>query len=91
MAPVLFYTRRPKKTLDKPACLSYNNSRAPKEGAIPKGYLNKRPWRNWQTRTFEGRMGNHPGSSPGGRTRKKALAKASAFFNEVAPAGLMKE
>ena len=27
-----------------------------------------RLWRNRQTRTFEGRMGNHPGSSPGNRT-----------------------
>ena len=28
-----------------------------------------RLWRNRQTRTFEGRMGNHPGSSPGNRTK----------------------
>ena len=30
-----------------------------------------RLWRNRQTRTFEGRMGNHPGSSPGNRTKAK--------------------
>ena len=30
-----------------------------------------RLWRNRQTRTFEGRMGNHPGSSPGNRTKLK--------------------
>src|SRR5690606_39603941 len=28
-----------------------------------------RSWRNWQTRTFEGRMGNRMGSSPIDRTR----------------------
>ena len=30
---------------------------------------NMRLWRNWQTRTFEGRVGNRMGSSPIGRTR----------------------
>ena len=30
-----------------------------------------RSWRNRQTRTFEGRMGNRPGSSPGDRTTVK--------------------
>lgn len=28
-----------------------------------------RSWRNWQTRTFEGRVGNHVGSSPTDRTK----------------------
>ncbi len=28
----------------------------------------RRSWRNWQTRTFEGRMGDHSGSSPDDRT-----------------------
>ena len=30
-----------------------------------------RPWRNRQTRTFEGRVGNRAGSSPVGRTKRK--------------------
>ena len=32
-----------------------------------------RSWRNRQTRTFEGRMGNRPGSSPGDRTKIRTL------------------
>ena len=32
---------------------------------------NMRGWRNWQTRTFEGRVGNHTGSSPVLRTKKE--------------------
>lgn len=28
-----------------------------------------RSWRNWQTRTFEGRVGNRMGSSPIDRTK----------------------
>ena len=28
-----------------------------------------RSWWNWQTRTFEGRMGDHVGSSPTVRTK----------------------
>lgn len=38
-----------------------------------------RLWRNRQTRTFEGRMGNHPGSSPGNRTNRERLGPL--FFN----------
>ena len=30
--------------------------------------IKMRPWRNWQTRTFEGRVGDRMGSSPIGRT-----------------------
>ena len=32
-----------------------------------------RPWRNRQTRTFEGRVGDRTGSSPVGRTRKQTM------------------
>ena len=41
-----------------------------------------RLWRNRQTRTFEGRMGNHPGSSPGNRTNYSKIGpcKGSVFF-----------
>ena len=39
-----------------------------------------RLWRNWQTRTFEGRMGDHPGSSPGNRTNKMREQICSRFF-----------
>ncbi len=37
-----------------------------------------RKWRNWQTRTFEGRVGNRAGSSPAFRTKrhkKEAVGK----------------
>ena len=30
-----------------------------------------RLWRNWQTRTFEGRVGNRMGSSPISRTKQE--------------------
>ena len=40
-------------------------------------------WRNWHTRTFEGRVREGTGSSPVDCTKKKALASASAFFNEA--------
>ena len=39
-----------------------------------------RTWRNWQTRTFEGRMGDRPGSSPGARTTKKESNRIALFF-----------
>ena len=41
-----------------------------------------RLWRNRQTRTFEGRMGNHPGSSPGNRTNYSEIGpcKGSVFL-----------
>ena len=39
-----------------------------------------RLWRNWQTRTFEGRMGDHPGSSPGNRTKKRERNFPLSFF-----------
>ena len=39
-----------------------------------------RLWRNWQTRTFEGRMGDHPGSSPGNRTKKRERNFSFLFF-----------
>ena len=32
--------------------------------------IKMRPWRNWQTRTFEGRVGDRMGSSPIGRTKR---------------------
>ena len=32
-----------------------------------------RGWRNRQTRTFEGRVGDRTGSSPVGRTRKQTM------------------
>ena len=38
-----------------------------------------RPWRNRQTRTFEGRMGDRMSSSLIGRTNKK-LGKCAKFF-----------
>ncbi len=38
-----------------------------------------RLWRNRQTRTFEGRMGNHPGSSPGNRTNGEVRASLFLF------------
>ena len=44
------------KTVDKIPVRQYNNDTV-------------RPWRNWQTRTFEGRMGDRPSSSLGGRTK----------------------
>ena len=39
-----------------------------------------RPWRNRQTRTFEGRMGDRMSSSLIGRTNKK-LGKCAKFFS----------
>ena len=39
-----------------------------------------RLWRNWQTRTFEGRVGNRMGSSPISRTMQKALRKQCFFI-----------
>ena len=33
-----------------------------------------RPWRNRQTRTFEGRVGDRAGSSPAGRTIRESLS-----------------
>ena len=41
-----------------------------------------RPWRNWQTRTFEGRVGDRAGSSPAGRTIKKMShrSRSDAIF-----------
>ena len=40
----------------------------------------KRGWRNWQTRTFEGRVGNHTGSSPVLRTNRRKTAVERSFF-----------
>ena len=39
-----------------------------------------RSWRNRQTRTFEGRMGNHGGSSPPDRTKKALVIKCLFSF-----------
>ncbi len=39
-----------------------------------------RPWRNRQTRTFEGRVGNHTGSSPVGRTKTKTSLLTGLFL-----------
>ncbi len=44
-----------------------------------------RVWRNWQTRTFEGRMGDRMGSSPIIRTKTgvfegKSVQKTPFFF-----------
>ena len=36
-------------------------------------------WRNWQTRTFEGRVGNRMGSSPISCTRNKKEGKSLLF------------
>ena len=49
-----------KKALDKSLHIGYNYCCR----------QDLRSWRNRQTRTFEGRMGNRPGSSPGDRTIK---------------------
>ena len=43
----------------------------------------KRGWRNWQTRTFEGRVGNHTGSSPVLRTNRRKTAVERSFFVHV--------
>ncbi len=62
-----------KKPLDKFGQIGYNNG--------CRQVL--RSWRNRQTRTFEGRMGNRPGSSPGDRTKKRKtgfLSCLSFFF-----------
>ena len=42
-----------------------------------------RGWRNWQTRTFEGRVGNRTGSSPVLRTiiPKEADYRVAGFFS----------
>ncbi len=43
-----------------------------------------RPWRNRQTRTFEGRVGDRTGSSPVGRTILKCWNRLTpAFFYNV--------
>ena len=39
-----------------------------------------RPWRNRQTRTFEGRVGDRAGSSPAGRTPKKTKIHLRLFL-----------
>ena len=39
-----------------------------------------RRWRNWQTRTFEGRVGDHTGSSPVRRTRKDCFRNETVLF-----------
>jgi hypothetical protein len=39
-----------------------------------------RPWWNWQTRTFEGRMRERTGSSPVGRTRIKLYREIGGAF-----------
>ena len=44
-----------------------------------KMFVVMRPWRNRQTRTFEGRMGDRMSSSLIGRTNKK-LGKCAKFF-----------
>ena len=46
-----------------------------------------REWRNWQTRTFEGRVVLPYGFNSRLPHQKKALAQASAFFNEICPSG----
>ena len=43
--------------------------------------IKSRPWRNWQTRTFEGRVRDHTGSSPVGRT---IIVRAIDTFVSVA-------
>jgi len=39
-----------------------------------------RTWRNWQTRTFEGRMGDRPSSSLGARTTKDLMVGPFFFY-----------
>ena len=43
-----------------------------------------RLWRNRQTRTFEGRMGNHPGSSPGNRTNRERFKPLFFWLSSAA-------
>ena len=45
-------------------------------------FYTMRGWRNWQTRTFEGRVGNRTGSSPVLRTiiPKEADYRVAGFF-----------
>ena len=38
-----------------------------------------RPWRNWQTRTFEGRVGDRTSSSLVGRTIMKCVRRNTSF------------
>ena len=42
-----------------------------------------RLWRNRQTRTFEGRVGDRMGSSPISRTNKKDFLKESPFLAKL--------
>ena len=51
-----------------------------------------RGWRNWQTRTFEVRVGNLEGSNPFPRTRKRPFSESwkSAFFFAAAQTGTQK-
>ena len=53
-----------------------------------------RSWRNRQTRTFEGRMGDRMGSSPIDRTRKETAfvyqTKAVSFQRNKSLAGFVK-
>lgn len=39
-----------------------------------------RSWRNWYTRTFEGRMGNREGSSPSDLTIKNHRVREIGLF-----------
>ncbi len=53
-----------------------------------------RPWRNRQTRTFEGRVGDRTGSSPVGRTIEKSeliIQISSDFLMYKEPTRLMQE
>ena len=48
-----------------------------------------RSWRNRHTRTFEGRVGDRTGSSPVGRTIKKACNFVTSFFIVFALAAVL--
>ena len=53
----------------------------PYNRVVRKIRYNMRPWRNRQTRTFEGRVGDRTGSSPVGRTILKCWNRlVPAFF-----------
>ena len=83
-----------KKSIDKRKYLCIiilaRFERRRKRGRLPPGFLyrvlnaqaNMRLWRNWQTRTFEGRVGDRMGSSPISRTSKRHC-KRSAFCNDI--------
>ncbi len=49
-------------------------------------YIKMSEWRNWQTRTFEGRVGDRAGSSPASDTKKVSNDKGFGFGMRIADA-----